>query len=85
MHEGPGCSYTAVALQAIKKAKEFEIRKVSRRLKHARESQDKDGGTTGGQAAAVQKLQDQLEAVKAIGLDGLTKEVRTLQMPHAGS
>lgn len=62
-------------LQAIKKAKDFEIRKVSRRLKQAQESQTKDAGISGCQATAAQKLQQQLEAAKALDLAALTKMV----------
>lgn len=62
-------------LQAIKKAKDFEIRKVSRRLKQAQESQSKDAGVSGCQATAAQKLQQQLEAAKALDLAAITKMV----------
>ena len=64
-------------MQAVKKAREFEIRKVSRRLKQARDSEDKDGHPSSSPAAgaAAAKLQHQLEAAKALGLDDLAKRV----------
>ncbi|BDA41251.1 hypothetical protein COCOBI_02-0310 [Coccomyxa sp. Obi] len=60
--------------KAVKKAREFEIRKVSRRLKQALDSQAKDGTPNSSQTAAAQKLQNQLDAVKSLGLDDLAKQ-----------
>lgn len=68
-------------MQAVKKAREFEMRKVSRRLKQALDREAKDGHSSSSQAAiaaAAQKLQHQLEAAKALGLDDLAKQVSSL-------
>ncbi len=66
-------------MQAVKKAREFEIRKVSRRLKQALDREANVGHTTSSQAAVgAQKLQHQLEAAKVLTLDELAKQVPSL-------
>lgn len=65
------------AMQAIKKAKAFEIRKVSRRLKQVLDSQSKDGKAGGSQAGAAEKFQHQLVAAKGLEVDTLIAEVYT--------
>lgn len=63
--------------QAVKKARQFEVRKVARRLKAAREGDTALPGKE-DQRKAVEKLQHQLEAAKALNIDAITKEVRAI-------
>ena len=60
--------------QALKKARQFEVRKIVRRLKEAKG--DEAGAPTGAGNAA--KLQQQLEAARGVNISSLTAEV---QMP----
>lgn len=62
-----------VAKQAIKKAKQFEVRKVARRLKAAKEGK---ALVKEDQGAAADKLHHQFEAAKALSIDAVAQEVR---------
>lgn len=59
-------NHTHIHLQEVKKAKQFETRKIARRLKQAIQDEN--------ELSVVQKLEAQLVAAKAIDLDAITKK-----------
>ena len=57
--------------QALKKARQFEVRKIVRRLKEAK--CEEEGASTGTCVAG--KLQQQLEAARSLNISSLAAQV----------
>ena len=58
-------------MQALKKARQFEVRKIVRRLKEAKCGEDEGASGT----ANAGKLQQQLDAARGLNINSMTAEV----------